>query len=51
MKQERAILYCDCCGTEGLAYQEKDRVVIVSRRHGKKHVLTVVVEREGKPIS
>ncbi len=38
-------------GAVGLAYQEKDRVVIVSRRHGKKHVLTVVVDRSGKPVS
>lgn len=45
MKLDREVLFCDCCGTEGLAYQEKDRVVIVTRRHGKKHVLTVVVGR------
>ncbi|PZC47485.1 MAG: hypothetical protein C1O27_001432 [Chloroflexi bacterium] len=49
MKPEREVLFCDCCGTEGLAYQEKERVVIVTRRHGKKHVLTVVVGRPSKP--
>lgn len=35
----RKTLYCDCHGLEGMAYRQNGRIVIMTKRHGKEHVL------------
>lgn len=44
----RTTLRCDCHGTEGMAYREDDRLVIVVRRHKENH--TLVVPLPGVPL-
>jgi len=29
---------CDCCGTETLAEVRNDKIVIMDRRHGRRHI-------------
>ena len=38
---ERQTLYCDCCGTEGLASIDGERLTIRAKRHGTYHVITI----------
>lgn len=32
---------CDCCGTETMAEVQPDRIIIMDRRHGKKHIAVI----------
>ncbi len=34
---------CDCCGTETLAEVKGDKLIIIDRRHGKKHVVVLTL--------
>ncbi len=34
---------CDCCGTETLAEVKGDKLIIIDRRHGRKHVVVLTV--------
>ena len=42
---DRETLYCDCCGTQGMAYREPDRLVIRRRANRKDHVLIVRLDK------
>jgi len=41
MTNERQTLYCDCCGTEGMASLDSERLIIRTKRHGTNHVITI----------
>lgn len=43
IKQERIL--CDCCGTETLAIQEDDTLVIKGKRHGQRHVVRLALDK------
>ncbi len=34
-------LYCDCCGKEKMAELRDGKLVILSRKHGRRHVLII----------
>lgn len=34
---------CDCCGVETLAKVSKDKLVIMNRRHGRKHIAVITL--------
>jgi hypothetical protein len=34
---------CDCCGHETLAEIRGDKIVIIDKRHGKKHVAVITL--------
>lgn len=38
-------VYCDCCGTEVLAKVHEGRLVIMAKRHGRRHLLILTKER------
>jgi hypothetical protein len=44
--QVRHPLRCSCCGHEVLAELVGDQLVILAKRHGKVHVLTLDLESE-----
>ena len=35
---------CDCCGEETLAEIRGDKIVIMDRRHGKKHIAVITLQ-------
>jgi hypothetical protein len=35
---------CDCCGTEILAEINDEKLIIMDRRHGKKHMVVLTLE-------
>ena len=43
---QRKVLYCDCCGLKGMAYREGNKLIIVNKRNGKPHTLTIELDRE-----
>jgi len=43
-------IYCDCCGREKLAEIRDNKLVIMDRRHGKRHI-TVINIRELNELS
>ena len=45
MNSERQTLKCDCCGKEGLAYLDGNRLVIVARRNRKQHVKVIELDK------
>ena len=42
---KRKTLYCDCCSLEGMAYQDGNKLTIVTTRHGKRHILTLELDK------
>ena len=38
-------IYCDCCGTEVMAKRSEDRIVIQDRRHGRRHVAVIPLDK------
>ena len=47
-KREGCKIKCDCCGTETLAEIRQDKIIIMDKRHGRRHIavlkLTEVIE-------
>jgi len=39
----RFTIKCDCCGRETLAQIKDNKLVIMDRRHGKKHVAIITL--------
>lgn len=37
-------LKCDCCGTETLAEIRENKLIIIDKRHGRKHMLVLTIE-------
>ena len=44
-------VYCDDCGREKMAEVRDGKVVIVDRRHGKRHVAVIPLGRDGESES
>lgn len=44
-------LFCDCCGREKLAEVRGDRLIIMDRRHGKKHIAVLPVADLSKLVA
>lgn len=44
MRQCRKKIKCDCCGTETLAEIDDNKLIIMDRRHGKKHLVVLTLE-------
>jgi len=38
------IVKCDCCGKETLAEVKSNKLVIIDKRHGKKHLVVLTLE-------
>lgn len=36
-------VYCDCCDNQKLAEVRGDKLIIMDRRHGKKHIAVVAI--------
>ncbi len=34
---------CDCCGTETLAEIRENKLVIIDRRHGRRHIVVLTI--------
>ena len=43
---EGSSVYCDDCGREKMAEIRNGKVVIMDRRHGRRHVAVIPLERE-----
>ncbi len=41
--EERREIFCDCCGREKLGEIRGDKLVIMDRRHGKKHIAVIAL--------
>lgn len=44
IRTRKQVLRCDCCDMTGMAYVEGDRLVIVRKSHGEKHVLVLTLD-------
>ena len=42
-REEVREVFCDCCGREKLAEIRGDKLVIMDRRHGKKHIAVIAL--------
>ena len=42
-RDETREIFCDCCGREKLGEIRGDRLVIMDRRHGKKHIAVIAL--------
>ncbi len=42
-REESHSIFCDCCGREKLAEVRGDKLIIMDRRHGKKHIAVLAV--------
>ena len=42
----RKVYYCDCCGREKMAEWRDGKIVVTDRRHGKKHVWTLPLDKQ-----
>lgn len=40
---EHCYVKCDCCGTETLAEIKEDKLVIMDRRHGRRHLVVLTL--------
>lgn len=38
------IVKCDCCGTETLAEVKSNKLVIIDKRHGKRHLVVLSLQ-------
>ena len=38
------IVKCDCCGKETLAEVKSNKLVIIDKRHGKRHLVVLTLE-------
>ncbi|MBE0480239.1 MAG: hypothetical protein IBX68_04605 [Dehalococcoidia bacterium] len=41
--EETQKIKCDCCGNETLAEIRGDKVVIMDRRHGRRHIVVLTL--------
>jgi hypothetical protein len=41
MNSERQTLKCDCCGKEGLAYLDGNRLIITKRKNRRDHTMVL----------
>lgn len=48
MNDNRMVIYCDCCGTEKLAEIVEGKLVIMDRRHGKRHIFSERIDTLAK---
>jgi hypothetical protein len=32
---------CDCCGTETMAEIREDKIIIIDKRHGRRHIAVI----------
>jgi len=42
-KQEYRKIKCDCCGTETMAEIRDDKLIIIDKRHGRRHIAVIVI--------
>jgi hypothetical protein len=41
--EDRREIFCDCCGREKLGEIRGDKLVIMDRRHGRKHIAVIAL--------
>ncbi len=49
--EDRREIFCDCCGREKLGEIRDGKLVIMDRRHGRKHIAVIALNelQAGKP--
>jgi hypothetical protein len=47
---DRHEIYCDCCGREKLGEIRDGKLILMDRRHGKKHIAVISISDLSKYI-